>query len=66
MATVKAYGSYLHHGSNNQYHLPGYQPERREDLDVEAEERMDWHLQVLNMGYGQPSAEGNWQCWGNL
>lgn len=34
-----AFGSYLHHGPNNQRHLPGYQPKWGKDLGVETKEK---------------------------
>lgn len=35
----EAFGSYLHHGPNDQRHFPGNQPKRRKDLHVETQER---------------------------
>lgn len=34
-----AFASYLHHGPDNQRHLPGYQPKWGKDLGVETQER---------------------------
>lgn len=34
-----AFGSYLHHGPDDQRHLPGYQPKWGKDLRVETQER---------------------------
>lgn len=39
MGKHAAFGSYLHHGPNDQRHLPGYQPKRGKDLHVETQER---------------------------